>query len=288
LNLNRHLATTLLIGLALAVLGIYLFVSAPPKLPDGAPVTAGERVPVDQLFRLLAAENASIRALYTSEIVGAGSKQGLKFQEDWKQREVQAGPLPALFLRETSTLLQRDVPGLNLFLGSDYPIVAANRFQGLQVAQFAQLKADRQPRFFQDPATRLHTAMFPDIASAAPCVQCHNDHAQTPKRDWVLNDVMGATTWMFPRQAVALPEALQILATYRRAVAATYALYLDKVRTFPEAQRPAIGTRWPREGRYLPDVASFMQAAEARVAPATLATLLALPGPTAPDHAAAN
>lgn len=288
MSLSRHAATTLVTGLALAVLGIYLFVSAPPKLPDGAPATAGERVPVQQLFRLLAAENASIRALYTSEIVGAGGKQGLKFQEDWKQREVPAGPLPALFLRETSTLLQRDVPGLNLFLGSDYPIVAANRFQGLQVAQFAQLKADRQPRFFQDPDTRLYTAMFADIAAAAPCVQCHNEHAQTPKRDWVLNDVMGATTWMFPRQAVTLPEALQILATYRRAVAATYALYLDKVRSFAPAQQPAIGPRWPRDGLYLPDVATFMQAAETRVAPATLATLLALPGPTAPAHAAAN
>ena len=185
-----------LAALALIVLGIYLFASAPAKLPEGDAQGPGDGMPVEQFFRILAAENASIRAMYTAEIVGAGGKNGLKFSEEWKKREVNAGPLPALFLRETSTLLQRDVPNVNLFLGSDFPIVAANQFKGLQVDYFKKVRAEGKPQFFQDPSTRLYTGMFPDVASAKPCVGCHNDHSKTPKKDWVLNDIMGATTWL--------------------------------------------------------------------------------------------
>ena len=260
--------------LALLVAGIYLFVSAPAKLaPDGIDAS-GKGIPVAQFFKLLNDENASVRAMYTAEIVGAGQKNGLKFDEDWKKREVNAGPLPALFLRETSAMLQRDAPGVNLFLGSDYPIVVANQFKGLQEVHFKQLRSDGKPQFFLDPSTRLHTGMFPDLASAKPCVTCHNDHAKTPKKDWQLNDIMGATTWLFPRPTVAVQEALQILAAFRQAAVSTYALYLAKVGKFPEKDQPEIGTRWPREGNFLPDIATFAKAIEARNSARTLTALL--------------
>lgn len=268
--------STLTITLALlAVLGLYLFHSAPPPLPENGEAGGADSVPIENVFRLLAAENAATRSLFTAEIVGAGATQGLRFREDWKQREVQAGPLPALFLREVATLLQRDVPGLSLFLGSDQPIVAANRFKGEQVRHFERVRAERQAQFFQDPSTRMHTAMFPDLASAKACVSCHNEHDHSPKRDWALNDVMGATTWMYPRRAVSTVEALAMLAAYRRAVATTYGSYLRKVEGFAEAGRPRVGAGWPRDGAQLPSVEQFMQAVHARNAGATLQQLLA-------------
>lgn len=261
--------------LLLVVAGIYLFVNAPPKLDPPEAEGSGRRIPVEAFFRMLDAENASIRALYTAEIVGPGQKNGLKFDEDWKKREVIAGPLPALFLRETSTLLQRDAPGVSLFLGSDYPIVSANAFKGLQVDYFRKVRAESKPQFFQDPSTRLYTAMFPDVASAKPCVTCHNDHSKTPKKDWALNDIMGATTWMYPRSNVALRDALHTLDALRGAALATYAMYLDKVRKLPQAEQPAIGSQWPKEGHFLPDLETFAKAIEGRNSARTLSALLA-------------
>ena len=174
-------------------------------------------------------------------------------------------------------MLQRDVEGLNLFLGSDYPIVSANAFKGLQADHFKKIRAEGKPQFFHDPSTRLYTAMFPDVASAMPCVTCHNDHSKTPKKDWALNDIMGATTWLYPRRAVSLPDVLNTLEALRRSAVSTYAMYLDKVRTFPALEQPEIGTRWPRDGHFLPNVETFAKALSARNSAATLAVLLAEP-----------
>src|SRR5690606_12259499 len=128
------------------VLSVYLFASAPPPL--AAQVQAeGQRVSVRELFDMVAAENATVRTLYTSRIVGPGKKVGLAFDEAWQKAEVQAGPLPALFLRETARNLGRRPPPLGLFLGSDAPIAEANLFTGLQQTEFEQMRVDQQPRY---------------------------------------------------------------------------------------------------------------------------------------------
>ena len=51
---------------AFVLVAIYLFVSAPPELPDGR--GAGKLVPAETALALLDAENASIRAMYTREM----------------------------------------------------------------------------------------------------------------------------------------------------------------------------------------------------------------------------
>src|SRR5262249_10770630 len=90
----------------LAIAGIYLFATRPEPLVDSR--TSERSVPIERVFRILAAENATMRALWTAEIVGAGTKAGLKFDEKWREPAVAAGPLPALFLRESATALQKN------------------------------------------------------------------------------------------------------------------------------------------------------------------------------------
>ncbi|HET8936239.1 MAG TPA: hypothetical protein VFN67_22505 [Polyangiales bacterium] len=102
-----------------ALLGVYLFVSAPVPLEE-LRAHEGKRIAVSKLFELAAAENAAVRQLYTQEIVAAGKRVGLRFDENWRDEDVEAGPLPALFLRETSQSLDRSAVGLGLFLGSDF------------------------------------------------------------------------------------------------------------------------------------------------------------------------
>ena len=255
------------------LLAIYLFVSAPPELPDGA--AGGKMIPAEAALALLDAENAAIRALYTREIVGAGTKQGLAFREDWKKDEVKAGPLPALLLRETSNRLQMQVPELGLFLGSDFPLVKENLFTGAQAAHYQEVKKTLQPKVFFDAALGRTTAMFPDRATTQACVTCHNEHPNTPKKDWVLNEPMGATTWSYAGKQVPSETLLRMIQQLRGSAVDSYAAYLQKVRKFDGDARPAIGDKWPRDGFYLPDLETFRKAVEAQNSARTLNGLLA-------------
>ena len=259
---------------ALAVAGIYFFVTAPPDLDDDA--ASARTVPVETLFRMLDAENASIRAIYTAEIVGPGQKAGLKYHEDWKKRDVHAGPLPALLLRETANRLQQREPDLNLFLGSAFPIEPTNRFKGVQQSYFEKIQRDRKPQFFLDASTGRYTAMFPDVARAEPCVKCHNGHPKSPRKDWKLDDVMGATTWSFARKQVSTDELVEILAAYRASAIDAYASYVKKTASFDPAERPEVGARWPADGRFVPDVDTFRHRVEEKNSIASLDLLLQL------------
>lgn len=259
--------------LCLICLAIYLFVSAPPALPDGEGEGL-ERVMISDVLDAIAAENDLVREMYTREIVGAGQKVGLKFSEDWRKDGVDAGPLPALFLREAAKSISSRPFPLGLFLGSDQPISRSNKLTGAQAEAFAKVRETREAQRFFAEDTQLFTAMYPDIASAPPCVTCHNEHQETPKKDWNLNDVMGATTWTYPKKEISLSEGLALIRSTRRGFADAYRAYLTKAKGF--ASRPEIGEKWPREGVYLPSLDVFLARFEERAGSNTINRLLKL------------
>ncbi len=258
--------------LSFASLIVYLFVSAPPPLPERAVEDSGAMLSVAQLIQVCADENAAVRAMYTKEIVGFGKQVGLSFSEQWKQADENSGPLPALFLRETAAHLERSSVPLGLFLGSSNPINKANLFRGIQREAFRRIKETREPEFFYDESTERHTAMFPDVAVAKPCVSCHNEHEDSTKRDWKLGDVMGATTWSYPKESVPLREAMRVVAALRQSYLEAYAQYVRKAQEFENA--PAVGERWPRDGYYLPRVDRFAARAAKRSSAQTLNSLI--------------
>jgi hypothetical protein len=146
-------------------------------VPEEKTAVAGEEkvFAVEEVLEMVAKENDVTRTLYTKAIVGGGKKQGMKFDEDWRKDDVEAGPLPALFLRGVATSIRKSPVPLGLYLGSDFPVNAANKFEGKQAELFTQIKEDQKPQFFYDEDQKLHTAMFADLASAGACVSCHND-----------------------------------------------------------------------------------------------------------------
>ncbi len=269
---------------SLTCLGIYLFVSAPPPLNGDK--TQAATIPVQEMFTLLQAENAAVRKLWTQEIVGAGQKAGLKFDEHWRDKDMEAGPLPALFLRETAKSMEKSPKRISLFLGSDYPISPDNRFEGLQHEKFQALRQLQQPQFFYVPDTRLYTGMFADPAVAEACVECHNKHEQSPKHDWQLHDIMGGTTWMYPAQTVSLEELVSVLMALHQGFQDAYGAYLEKVQTF--ANPPVIGEHWPREGYFLPSADIFMLEILLRTSPHTLPSVGALASSSDSPEASPN
>jgi adenylate cyclase len=260
-----------LYSLALIALIVFLFVNAPAPLPVSS-ATSAHSISIEEVFSLLEEESDAVRGVWTKDIVRAGTQSGLEFSEEWLQKSVEAGPLPALFLREIAKNMERSRFRLSLFLGSDFPISTANQFSGGQLDNFRRLKASLQPQFFREPDTGLYTGMFADVAISKACIDCHNDHPDTPKSDWQLQEVMGATTWMYPQQQVTLQEALQLLQLFRSSVAAAYTRYLDKVTMF--ASPPQVGTQWPSQGYFLPDAETFITATTERASAATIRILL--------------
>ena len=262
---------TIAIAAIALVLVVLIVANAPP--PDGAALRSGSsRVPIATVFRVLEQENDAVRALWTTRIVGAGKRSGLRFDKHWRDEAIDAGPLPALFLRETAESLRRSRVRLHLFLGAEFPINAANRFTGLQARYFKEIQRTGAPVFFFDDDIGFHTAMFSDRAVADACVDCHNREPESMKKDWALGDIMGATTWAYPRSEVSLEEALAMLGTLRAAFRAAYAAYLTKAASF--ARPPTVGERWPDEGYFLPAADVFMAEARRRASPATLRALL--------------
>jgi hypothetical protein len=279
---------SLVLVLALVTLSIYLFVSAPPPLPE-AGARVGRTLPINDVLTMVAAENDIARALYTKDIVVPGTKAGIAFDEKWREPDVQAGPLPALFLRESALSLQKSPVRLGLFLGSDFPISPSNLFRGKQHDVFQKMRQTQEPEFFYAEDTRLYTAMFPDYASAQGCADCHNLHADSPKKDWKLNDMMGATTWSHPAQEVTYEEAVQILGAVRQGFRDAYEKFLAKTRTF--TRPPEVGERWPKEGYYLPSTNVFLAEFSRRASGGTVQRLLELAQPASltrgPDSPAA-
>ena len=269
--MNTRLFYILLIGLIVS-LNIYLFVSAPPPLESS--ISVKKRFAINDIFEQLALENDATRTLYTKAIVGAGKKQGLSFDERWAEQDVHAGPLPALFLRGISNDISETEVPLDLFLGSDFPIESSNKFKGIQAEKFAQMRLDKKSKFFFDEITGKHIAMFPDYASAMPCVTCHNEHERTSKTDWVLGDIMGATTWAYPEDSLSTDDALKLIAAYRRGVKNTYLQYLKKFDNTDLNSKPVIGNRWPSQGNFLPDYETFSDSVQKLVSPAILSTVL--------------
>lgn len=265
----------LIITLALVLLIVWAYISAPAPLPDSADTESTATIAIEDLMKVVAAENDIARALYTESIVGAGKAAGLKFSEHWKDQEIQAGPLPALFLRETAASIERSPIPLGLFLGSDHPIRSSNRFSGTQELAFETMKANQlEPQFFLDSDTGRHTGMFADLASVQACATCHNEHPDSPKTDWALNDVMGATTWTYPKQRVSTTEAIAILTAVRQGFSDAYQGYIDEAASFEPAI--PIGEDWPDEQATIPNLETFMAEFERRASTSTLKSILAL------------
>lgn len=172
----------------------------------------------------------------------------MKFGDDWKEEGAEKGPLPALFLHELALELEKRPEPLGLYLGSNEPINPSNIFKGDTAQDYQGVVQNRAP-VYAELAGYGRIAMFPDIASASACVSCHNEHPDSPKTDWKLNDVMGAIVWTWPRSTTTTEEMRQILRVEIEALGDAYQNYLDKVAAF--AKPPLVGKDWPKSGQYV-------------------------------------
>jgi hypothetical protein len=145
----------------------------------------------------------SDRTVYARHIVNRLEEQGvLHSKEKWEN----AGSLmlPAQFLLNSSKAIKSKKLGLDFRLISLYPINPQNRpaneFEqnGLESVEVHPIRPYTKHSRIGRKA--YFQAIYPDIAVTRGCVNCHNGHPSSPKKDFALDDVMGGILVGFPVQ----------------------------------------------------------------------------------------
>ena len=158
-------------------------------------------VPPEKVAAYVYAVIKADRTLYTTEIVNRLQEKGVTTaSEHWEQEN--ALMLPAQFLHQSGKLAAESGSGIRYRLISLWPICRRNApANDLERNALETLK--KNPDW---PVTGIVTsgrkqffqAIYPDLAISPACINCHNSHRLSPKRDFKLNDVMGGIAITIP------------------------------------------------------------------------------------------
>ena len=194
-----HRAHVSLYAAAFTVLiaGLWWGLSAlPAKEPPGS-----SGIPPEKVAAYVYAVIKADRTLYTTEIVNRLQEKGVTTaSEHWEQESTLM--LPAQFLHLSGKLAAEGGSGVRYRLISLWPIYRRNA-PATEVERNALESLRKNP---DQPVTGIVTsgrkqffqAIYPDLAISPACINCHNGHRLSPKRDFKLNDVMGGIAITIP------------------------------------------------------------------------------------------
>jgi len=143
------------------------------------------------------------RTIYTTHIVDRLQEKGVVMAvEHWEQEN--ALPLPAQFLQHSGRLVAESGQGIRYRLIGLSPIYQRNA----PATDFERKALESLNRSTPGPITGIVSsgrkqyfqAIYPDRAVSAACINCHNNHPLSPKRDFKLNDVMGGIAITIPME----------------------------------------------------------------------------------------
>ena len=141
------------------------------------------------------------RTLYTTEIVNRLQAKGVTTaSEHWEQENTPM--LPAQFLQHSGKLAAEHGSEIRYRLIGLWPIYRRNA----PVSDLERNALESLRKNPDVPVTGIVTsgrkqyfqAIYPDLAVSQACVDCHNSHLLSPKRDFKLNDVMGGIAITIP------------------------------------------------------------------------------------------
>ncbi|MDP2809328.1 MAG: methyl-accepting chemotaxis protein [Rhodocyclaceae bacterium] len=144
---------------------------------------------------------ANARMFYAREIVPKAKAKGLGIHHEFKGKE-DAIPVPASLI---GALAETDKSGNGLRLYSKHPFTfrkaEETRRDAFEEEALAWLEKNPKGEFYRierrdgQPVMRLATA---DIMVNDTCVNCHNSHPDSPRRDWKVGDMRGALAVSIP------------------------------------------------------------------------------------------
>ena len=141
------------------------------------------------------------RTVYTQKIVNRLTQEEkvIKASEHWKDDK--ALLLPAQMFREGAELVQKKNSGFTYALLSSWPINTQNKPKTDVETKGLEAVVDTGNPFYQEEtlgSKRYFTAVYPDKGVAQACITCHNEHKDSPRKDFKLGDVMGGVVIRIP------------------------------------------------------------------------------------------
>lgn len=144
----------------------------------------------------------SDRTVYTRMVVNRlqNEEKVIKASEHFKDDK--ALPLPAQMFRFGSEMVAEKKMGFSYSLLSIWPINKQNAAKTAAEKEGLEAVAKDPAKAFYKEETlgkvKYFTAVYADRAVSPACVSCHNDHKDTPKKDFKLGQTMGGVVIRIP------------------------------------------------------------------------------------------
>jgi len=172
--------------------------------PTGAPTQDQDKsvsLPMEMVADYLHAVIEANREVYTKHVVDRLQAKGVAVaSENWEFQNTM--PLPAQLLMESDRVLERNGSGIQYRLISSWPInkrnVASGEFQKNGLVAILAHPSKPYTGYVTVGKARYFQAVYPDLAVTEGCIGCHNAHPESAKRDFKINDVMGAMVISIP------------------------------------------------------------------------------------------
>lgn len=145
---------------------------------------------------------SSDRTIYTKKVVKrlVNKHKVIKASEFYEDEK--ALPLPAQMFRFGAEAVADKTDSFSYSLLSLWPINKQNKpTTELETKGLKYIAENKGKNFYGEETLggkKYFTAVYADTAVASPCVGCHNNHKDTPKKDFKLGDVMGGVVIRFP------------------------------------------------------------------------------------------
>ncbi|AKH69367.1 Protein of unknown function (DUF3365) [Spongiibacter sp. IMCC21906] len=158
------------------------------------------KVYTDSLFAVMKADRTNYTKLIIKRLGPAGSGS-ISPEEHWQDKN-NGAPLPAQMFRFGAEAVAEMTSDFSYSLQSIWPVNSQNAPRTEVEKIGLQFIVDNPGENYYGEeelgGVNYFTAVYPDVAVAAPCVDCHNGHKDSPKTDFQLGDVMGGVVVRVP------------------------------------------------------------------------------------------
>lgn len=155
------------------------------------------QVMADSLYAVMAAD----RATYATDVVNRLQDKEKVIKADEHYQDSKALPLPAQMFRMGSERAQKNGAAFTYSLLSPWPLNKQNGPKSETEKTGLKQVGDSAKNYYTEETIagkKYFTAIYPDKAVTEACVTCHNQHPDSPKKDFKLGDVMGGVLIRIP------------------------------------------------------------------------------------------
>ena len=160
------------------------------------------RFSAKQLADMLHLVMESDRTVYTRVIVNRLTLQDKVITATEHFEDDQALALPAQMFRFGAEMVGSKTEDFSYSLQSLWAVNKQNMPRTVVEKEGLQYIVDHKgERFYGEEelgGVKYLTAVYPDVAIAQACISCHNDHPDSPRRDFAMGDVMGGVVIRIP------------------------------------------------------------------------------------------